>query len=74
MLETPSLYKDTPNTLHLSPTAMCRTSCEAVVEGMENVMNRHSKESKSLDSKTVEKETILFDGKVHILHQKMHLN
>lgn len=59
MLESPSLYKDILNTLHLSLTALNRTSCEAVVEGMGSVMNRHIKQRKSLDSKVVEKETII---------------
>lgn len=56
--DTPALYKDIGNTLHLALTALCRTSCEAVVEGMGSVMNRHIKERKSLDPKVVEKETI----------------
>ena len=46
MLETPSLYKDIPNTLHLSLTALNRTSCEAVVEGIGSVMNLHVKKRK----------------------------
>ena len=49
ILETPALNKDIPNALHLSLTAMCRTSCEAVVEGMGSVMKRHLKNRKSLD-------------------------
>ncbi len=53
MLETPSLYKDTPNTLHLSLAALCRTSCEAVFEGMGSVMNRHSKERKNRNKQEI---------------------
>lgn len=59
MLETPTLHEGIPNTLHLSLTALCRTSCEAVVEGMGSVMNRRIKERKSLDPKVVEKETVV---------------
>lgn len=59
MLETPALYEGIGNVLHLSLTALCRTHCEAVVEGMGSTMTLHSQNRTKLDVKTVEKETVL---------------
>lgn len=59
ILETPNLYKDIGNVLHLSLTALCRTHCEAVVEGMGSVMTSDMKSRGRLDVKTIERETLI---------------
>ena len=59
MLESPPLYKDIGNVLHLALTALCRTHCEAVVEGMGSFLCSHSQHRKSLNVSTVDRETII---------------
>lgn len=59
LLETPQLYKDIGNVLHLSLTAMCRTHCEAVVEGMGSVITHEMRERGRLDFKTIEREALI---------------
>lgn len=59
ILTTPNLYKDIGNVLHLSLTALCRTHCEAVVEGMGSVMTADMKTRGNTDVKTVERESMI---------------
>ena len=59
MLNQEKHYKDIPHVLHLDLIGMCRTSCEAVVEGMASVTKVHNELRTSLDVKTVEAETII---------------
>lgn len=59
LLTTPNLYKDIGNVLHLGLTALCRTHCEAVVEGMGSVMTVDMKTSGKTDVKTVERESLI---------------
>lgn len=58
-LNTPDLYKDIPDFLHLALTAVSRTHCEAVVEGMGSVLGFHSQNRTRLCPETVETETII---------------
>lgn len=59
MLETPELYKDIARILHLALCSLSRTHCEAIVEGMGSVLGQNMRNRKSLDPKTVERETII---------------
>lgn len=58
-LETPQLYKDIKNVLHVGLTAVCRSHCEAVVEGMGSVVTAEMKERGRLDLKTMEREALI---------------
>jgi len=59
LLVTPKLYENIPDILHLALTALSRTHCEAVVEGMGSVLGLHMQNRNSLDPKTVESETTI---------------
>lgn len=59
LLTTPNLYNNIGNVLHLSLTALCRTHCEAVVEGMGSVMTADMKTRGKTDVKTVERESLI---------------
>lgn len=56
LLETPNLYKDIGNILHISLTGLCRTHCETVVEGMGSVLTMHSERRTRLNHQTIESE------------------
>lgn len=59
ILETPDLYKHIGNVLHLALTGLCRTHCEAVVEGMGSVLGLNNEKRTKLDPKTVQYETVI---------------
>jgi hypothetical protein len=59
MLETPELYQDIGNVLHLTLSGLVRTHCEAVVEGMGSVLGLHSQNRTRTACKTAEREAII---------------
>jgi len=59
MLSREKHYKEIPNVLHLGLTEMCRTGCEAVVEGMGSVTKLHNELRPNLDVGHLEAETII---------------
>lgn len=59
ILETPELYKNIGNVTHLALTGICRTHCEAVVEGMGSVLTSHAEKRKKLKPESVEREGII---------------
>lgn len=59
ILETPVLYKDTGNILHLALTGLTRTHCEAVVEGMGSVLGLNNEKRTTLNTNSVQSETCI---------------
>ena len=59
MLRNRDLYEDIPTVLHLAMTGLCRTSCEAVAEGIGSVSKLNSENRGNLRSTSLEAETII---------------
>lgn len=53
------LYKDIPEIMHLSLTAICRNHCEAIVEGMGSVLTSKNQQRGNLSNEALQRETII---------------